>query len=56
MQTTATPTLTEAQLAEFHERGYVVVDDVFSREELAVMEEELDRLMEEGAGEDAHGR
>lgn len=41
------PRLTAAQIAEYHDQGYVVVPDVFPREELDLMNRELDRITEE---------
>jgi phytanoyl-CoA hydroxylase len=51
-----TRSLTDDQIMRYHRDGYVVVDDVFSRDELETMDRELDRLMAEGAGNDAHGK
>jgi len=48
--------LTEAQIVSYHEQGYVVVDDVFTGDELNTMDQELDRLMATGVGDGAAGR
>ncbi len=48
--------LSDDQINEYHEQGYVVVDGVFSRDELAAMDKELDRLVDEGASDGAHGK
>lgn len=53
---TMTQSLTDDQLKSYYRDGYVVVDDVFTRNELETMDGELDRLMAEGAGNDAHGK
>ena len=50
------PTLTQDQIDEYYDQGYVIVDDVFSQSELKDIDTELDRLMDQGAGEDAHGK
>lgn len=40
-------TLSDDELATYHEQGFVVVDDVFPRDELMEMNRELDRVVEE---------
>jgi ectoine hydroxylase-related dioxygenase (phytanoyl-CoA dioxygenase family) len=49
-------TLTQDQILDYHEQGYTLVEDMFPQSELDAMNEELDRLMDEGAGKDAHGK
>ncbi|HCQ03811.1 MAG TPA: hypothetical protein DIT99_25365, partial [Candidatus Latescibacteria bacterium] len=49
-------TLTQDQIHDYYEQGYTLVEDMFPQSELDDMNEELDRLMDEGAGKDAHGK
>jgi phytanoyl-CoA hydroxylase len=48
--------LTTDQIDAYHEQGYTIVENMFPLSELDDLNDELDRLMEEGAGEDAHGK
>ena len=45
--TRTTRELTDDELATYHEQGFVIVEDVFPREELQAMNQELDRVVAE---------
>ncbi len=49
-------TLTQDQIHDYYEQGYTLVENLFPQSELDDMNEELNRLIEEGAGKDAHGK
>lgn len=48
--------LTDEQIRAYHEQGYVTIENMFPRSEMEAMNEEIDRLMAKGAGENAHGK
>ena len=45
MPQTMGPTLTDAQVADYHEHGYVLVDDVFPQHELDTIHADLDAAL-----------
>jgi len=53
METSASPTLTEAQAAFFWEHGYLHIPGVFNADETNSLSDEMNRLMAEWAQDDA---